>query len=172
MLRIIGSILVIGGCSGLGMWYRMELVKGIEHLRKLRELLEMLMSEISYHKSTLPEACRQVGIRLGEPYRSRMIKIHGLLNGQSDMDFKTAWRQEMGACLSQMPISVKEKEMVLGFAENGSLSDYQMQIRTIEQYRDMIDNSVKKRETEIQKQGKMATGLGVMGGLLLVVILF
>lgn len=171
MLRIIGGILVIGGCSGLGIRYRLELGEGLRHLRKLRELLEMLMSEISYHKSTLPEACRQVGLRMEEPYKSRMIKLHELLNGESEMDFQEAWHRQMGECLSDVPISTKEKEMVLGVACNGSLSDYNMQVRTIEQYRDMIDSNIKKREGEIQKQGRMATGLGVMSGLLLVVIL-
>lgn len=171
MLRIIGGVLVIGGCSGLGLWYRWELGEGLGYLRKLREMLEMIMSEIDYHKSTLPEACRQAGLRMEEPFKSSMVKLHELLNGENEVDFQEAWKLEMGECLMGLPISAKEKEMVLGFAGGGSLSDYHMQIRTIEQYRDMLDSSIKKREAEIQKQGKMATGLGVMSGLLLVIIL-
>lgn len=171
MLRIIGGILVIGGCSGFGLWHWSELEEALRSLRKLRELLEMLMSEIDYHKSTLPEACRQVGIRMDEPYKSHMIKLHELLNEESDVDFQTAWKQEIGVCLDGLPISKKEREMILGIAGKGGLSDYRMQLRTIEQYRDMIADSVKKREAEIQKQARMSVGLGVMGGIFLVLIL-
>ncbi len=171
MLRIIGSLLIIGGCSGFGLRYRFELEEALRHLRKLRELLELLMSEINYHKSTLPEACRQVGMRMEEPYKSHMIKLHELLNEQSEMDFQSAWIQEMGECVEGLPISKKEKGLIMGIAGSSGLYDYRMQMRTIEQYRDMLDDSVRKRETEIQKQARLSIGLGVMGGFLLVLIL-
>ncbi len=171
MLRVLGGLLVIGGCSGLGLWYRFELGEGLRHLLKIRELLELLMSEIDYRKSTLPEACRQVGLRLEEPFQSSLLRIYEQADSRGMEDFGSAWRQEMGSLVDGLPFSGKEKEMVLGFADSGSLSDCRMQIRVIEQYRDMIDSSARMREMQLQKQGRMATGLGIMSGLLLVVIL-
>ena len=46
-----------------------------------------------------------------------------------------------------------------------------MQLQAAAGYRDMIESSIKSREEEVQKQGRMAAGLGIMGGLLLTVIL-
>lgn len=170
MLRMLGGILIITGCSGLGLGYRRELWEGLKHLRKLRELFEMLMSEISYHKSTLPEACLRTALHMEEPYREKLIKLHELSNACGEVDFAAAWKQEMGECVAPLPLSAKEKELVLGFVSTEGLSDYHMQIRMIEQYRDMLEDNIKRREAEIQKQGRMAMGLGVMSGLLLVVI--
>jgi len=168
---MVGAILILAGCSGLGMVYKTELYEGLRHLRVLREMFEMMMSEISYRRSTLPECCRQIGKNMEEPYKSSLHRVYELSGLQNEMDFCTCWRQELNICLEKIPISSKEKEMVLGFVTNEGLSDYQMQLRSIEQYRDMIDSNIKKREAEVQKQGKMMTGLGIMSGLLLIVIL-
>ncbi|MBQ7954416.1 MAG: stage III sporulation protein AB [Lachnospiraceae bacterium] len=171
MLRILGGILVLLGCSGLGFWYRWELNEGLKHMRQICKMLEMMMSEVNYHRSTLPECCRQVGKNMEEPYKSSLMKIYELMEGSKEQDFRAGWHQIMGECLKSLPISQKEKEMVLGFASEEGISDYHMQLRTIEQHRDMINSSVKKRECELQKQGRMAAGLGIMCGLLIVVIL-
>lgn len=171
MLRIIGALLIICGSTGLGLAYRSELYEGLRHMRLLRQMLEMIMSEIRYNKATLPECCRQVGKRMEEPYAGVLLDIYGILQEQSGGGFCECWQQEMGKCLAQIPISDREARMVLGFASCGALNDHDMQIRAIEQYRDMIADAVKKREEVLQQQGRMATGLGVLSGLLLVVLL-
>lgn len=171
MLKLIGAFMVIFGCSNMGFYYRRELQEGLHHMRVLRQILEMMMSEIRYNKSTLPECCRQAGKNVEEPYDEALVQIYRLMSSQSGYCFSECWQQEMGKCLSGLPISGKERQMALGLASCGSLNDCDMQIRAIEQYRDMIDSAVRKREEALHRQGKMAAGLGIMSGLLLVVIL-
>lgn len=171
MLKLIGAFMVIFGCSNIGFYYRRELREGLHHMRILRQILEMMMREIRYNKSTLPECCRQVGKNVEEPYDEVLAQIYRLMSSQSGYCFSECWQQEMGKCLSGLPISGKEKQMALGLASCGSLNDCDMQIRAIEQYRDMIECAVRRREETLHRQGKMAAGLGIMSGLLLVVIL-
>lgn len=171
MFRIVGALLIMIGCSGLGLAYKEELSEGIKALRVLRNLFEMMMSEISYRRSTLPECCRQVAGNMEEPYRSSLFALYESVGVKKEVDFSSGWHREMSKCMISIPLTTKEKEMVLGFVSSEGLSDVQMQIRAIEQYRDMIDGNIKKRESEFSKQGRMMTGLGVMSGLLLIVIL-
>lgn len=171
MLRLIGIFLVIAGCSGMGLKFKSELGSGLWNMRYLRQLLEMMISEIRYNKSTLPECCRQVGKKMEEPYASTLQNIYELLQEYNGLSFAECWEQEMAKCLVRVPISKKERELVLGFASCGGLTENNMQIRAIEQYRDMIDSAIKKREESLSEQGRMATGLGIMSGLLLIIIL-
>lgn len=171
MLRIIGAIFVMAGSSGLGFAYRHELYNAQKSLQYIRHILEMMISEVRYSKSTLPECCRQVGQKLDEPYRTAFLEIHRQLLEERSSSFVQCWEQEMGKCLGKLPISKREKEMVLAFAACGNMVDNGMQIRAIEQYRDMIDSTVKKRESVLAEQGRMAAGLGIMSGLLLTIVL-
>lgn len=171
MLKLIGACMVIFGCSNIGFYYCRELREGLRHMRILRQILERMMGEIRYNKSTLPECCRQVGRTAEEPYDQALAGIYRLMNSQGGYCFSECWQQEMGKCLAGLPISGKERQMALGLASCGSLNDCAMQIRAIEQYRDMIDSAVRRREETLHRQGKMAAGLGIMSGLLLVVIL-
>lgn len=171
MLRVTGMLFVIAGCSGLGFYYRGELYRGLWCMRTLRQMLEMMMSEIHYNKSTLPECCKRVGNRMEVPFSEALLGIYEKVSAQSGDGFTECWKEGMQKCLAGMPISGQEAEMVLGFASCGGLNDCQMQIRAIEQYRDMVDGAVKRREEVLHQQGRMAAGLGIMSGLLLAVIL-
>lgn len=171
MLRFLGAVFIIAGSSGIGFTYRHELHSGLKHLRFLRQILEMIISEIRYNKATLPECCRQVGMKSEEPYSSTLLEIYHMLNEERGLSFAECWEQEMGKCLAKLPVSKKEAQLVLGFASCGNMADNNMQIRAIEQYRDMIDSAVKKRESTLAEQGRMAAGLGIMSGLLLAIIL-
>lgn len=171
MLRWLGAVLVVGGCSGLGFWFRGQLAEGLKQLQCLRQMLEMMMSEIRYHRSTLPECCRQVGKKVEEPYGSSLLDIYHSLQASNGSGFSESWLREMGRCLEKIPISDREREYVLGIAQCEGFCDCDMQLRAIEQYRDMLDSSVKSREAQLHQQGRVAAGLGIMSGLLLVIIL-
>jgi len=171
MQRVVGIIFIIAGCSGLGLVYRQDLCQGLQELRNLKHMLEMLMSEIRYHKSTLPEACRQVGKRTQEPYGSALLSLYDMLREHNGKSFREGWRENMEKCLKKLPVSEKERDMVFGVGECEGFSDPDMQLRAMEQYRDMLESRVKTREAQLHQQGRMAAGLGIMSGLLLVIIL-
>lgn len=170
MLRIIGAGLVIAGCSGIGFRYRKRLYQGLMHLQAMKQILELFMSEIGYGKATLPECCKKVGERVEEPYRGVLLLIHDSMK-KKESSFRECWHTEMEKALWGLPITGREKETFLGFPDCCGLQDGRMQIRAIEQYRDMLDTAITRREAELEKQGRLVAGLGIMCGLLLVIIL-
>lgn len=170
VFRIIGACLIIAGSTGIGFWYRSRFYRALWHLRYMQRILELFMSEIRYGKATLPECCRQIGQKSEEPYRKALLTIHKEM-GSRNRGFYEVWREYMEAALLEVPVSKDEKEIFLGFSAGCGLTDNKMQIRAIEQYRDMLAGAVKNRERDLEKQGRMAAGLGIMSGLLLAVIL-
>lgn len=171
MLRIIGAGLIMTGCGGIGFYYRKRFYLGLEHLQSMRQILELFMSEIAYGKATLPECCKRVGERVKEPYNRALLKIHISME-KKESSFRDCWHEEMEKCLRRLPVSEREKEIFLSFPDCCGLQDNRMQIRAIEQYRDMLNGAILRREAELEKQGKLAAGLGIMSGLLLVIALY
>lgn len=171
MLRIAGAVMIMGGCTAIGFFYKEKCYAGLKHLQVMQQILELFMSEIRYGKATLPECCGNIAKKVVQPYGQALEEIWQGTQWQSGSGFTENWRIHMEQALVNVPVSKREKEMFLGFASCCGLNDNRMQVRTVEQHRDMLASAVKARETEVQKQGKMAAGLGIMSGLLLTVVL-
>lgn len=171
MLRIAGAVFIVFGCTGLGFYYRKRFHDALWHLRYMRQILEMFMSEIRYGKATLPECCRQVGTKVENPYKDALLTIQKEAEKRSGRSFYEIWMEVMESALKEVPVTKQEKSIFLEFCSCSNHTDNQMQIRALEQNRDMLNNYIECREDNLEKQGRLAMGLGVMSGLLISVIL-
>lgn len=129
------------------------------------------MSEIAYGRATLPECCRRIGERQLEPYRSSFLEIYEKMQGDEGLDFPGVFCAAMDRCLQKLPIVTEDREAFLAFAAGQSFEDGQMQLRTIERSRDLLRGTAARLEQENREKSRMAVGLGIMSGLLLVVAL-
>jgi hypothetical protein len=77
----------------------------------------------------------------------------------------------MERCLKDTPLTIQDRENFLSlFAEHG-FEDENMQIRVIEQGREVLQQSIDCVERENREKCRMAVGLGAMSGLLLLIVL-
>ena len=171
MLRIVGAFCIIAGSTGIGLWYREQLRAALSHLRYMKRLLELFAGEIRYQKAALPECCRQIGEKAREPYRTALLKIYEELKMQDGCGFAEKWRKIMESALNTLPLTGGEKELFVGCFGGYEFSDGATQQRMLEQSRDMLGVAIESREVNLEKQGHLAAGLGVMGGMLLTVLL-
>ncbi|MCM1327203.1 MAG: stage III sporulation protein AB [Bacteroidales bacterium] len=171
MLRIVGGIMILSGCFGIGVWYRQQFRERAKLLRRMGEILDMLMSEIRYGKSTLPECCRQIGEQAGEPFGKCLIHIYEEMKKNTGAGFGQVFSKHMGQCLEQLPLTKSDKELFLRFAEKSSFADGAMQLKWMEQSREKLGQTVNVLERETEAKGRIAVGLGTMCGLLFILIL-
>jgi len=161
----------MGGCLGMGLWYKQYFMGRQEALHYLQRILEMLISEIRYGKATLPECCRQIAGRLPQPYNSCLEHIYKRMSENTGIMFAQVFREEMERCMKELPLVQADKKCFLDlFGENG-FEDERMQIRSIEQCKELLESVSQRLERENAEKCRMAVGLGVMSGLLLVIIL-
>ena len=161
----------MAGCLGLGIWYRQQFILRLKNIRILQGILEQLMSEIRYGKTTLPECCRRIGERQPEPYSSCFLHIYQSMQENRGEDFTEVFCENMQICLKELPITGQDGEDFLSFAKGQSFEDGSMQLRTIERSRELLQTTAERLEKENTEKCRMAVGLGAMSGLLLVVIL-
>lgn len=140
-------------------------------MRNLQRILEMLVSEIRYGKATLPECCGHIAKRLQEPYSSCFSRIYDSMLENTGMVFGQVFRENMQECLDKLPLAKEDRKCFLSlFGENG-FEEESMQIRSIEQSKELLQHTIARLEGENTEKCRMAVGLGAMSGLLLVILL-
>ena len=171
MVRGIGCIMTVAGCIGLGVWYRRQFIGRLYHVRILISILDMMMSQVRYSKSTLSECCLYLAERLEEPYCSTFQGIWENFEANTEEAFGELFEQGMKVCLEQVPLEKEERMLFLELAGNCGYEDAGMQLRSMEQYRDRLEELSQKLSEEVAEKGRMAVSLGSLGGLLLLIIL-
>ena len=164
--------MIFAGCTALGLFYRTRYYESIRLLKTMEKILDLFISEVRYGKSTLHECLFMIAEKTEEPFRGTLLSAGKLLQKEDGRDFSACW-EEAFAVLLQKPFSAcwAEKETFLSFAKVKGLKDWQMQVRVMEGHRDAIKEARRIREQNVLQQGKLATGLGIMGGLFLIIVL-
>lgn len=163
--------MILSGCLGIGVWYREQFRERVKLLRRMGEILDMLMSEIRYGKSTLPECCRQIGEQAGEPFGEFLIQIYEEMKKNTGAGFGQVFSKYMGKCLEPLPLTKTDRELFLRFAAKSSFAEGAMQLKWMEQSREKLGQVVNDLERETEEKGKIAVGLGAMCGLLFIIVL-
>ena len=172
MLRLLGGILIVSGSLGMGLWYRERFVGRLAALRNLQSILEMLMSEIRYSRATLPECCIHIAKRVQEPYSSCFVHIHAEMEKNTGIGFGQIFREQMEECMKGLPLLAEDRSCILSLFADGGFEEERMQIRSIEQQKELLMHTISRLEKENREKCRMAVGLGAMSGLLLVILLF
>lgn len=144
----------------------------IETIRKMQHILELLAGEVRYGRNTLPECCSRVGRYLEFPFDEAFLRIGNRMTENTGISFGEVFREEMGKTLETMPLKEEDRENFLRFTSQGGFMDEQMQLRVIEQSTELLESTVEKLEKENAEKCRMAVGLGAMGGLLLILVLW
>ena len=172
MLKGIGGIMIFMGCLGLGVWYREQLTGRVRALRLLKSILELLSSEVRYGRSTLPECCRHVASQLPTPFCEALREVDERMHKNDGDTFAAVFCECMKKPLEELPLRREDRENFLGFASEGGFSDRQMQLRTLERSSELLSDTAERLQRENVEKCRMAVGLGAMGGLLLILVLW
>lgn len=172
MLKILGGCMIFGGCLGLGIWYRFRMNGRIRTLRSLRYILELLASEVRYGRATLPECCGHIARTLSPPFDEAFREIGRQMAENTGRTFGEIFRQEMNQVFENLPLTAEDRENFFEFTLQTGFADAQMQLRIIEQCMERLRVTQEQLERGNAEKGRMAVGLGAMGGLLLILVLW
>lgn len=172
MIKLLGGCLVFAGCLGLGLWYRYQFGARIKALRSLEHMLELLASEVRYGRATLPECCSHIAGGLDLDFEEAFREVGRRMEENMGTSFGEVFREEMEKALGGLPLQEADRENFLRFAARTGFSDSQMQLREIEQSAELLRNTRERLERENTEKCRMAVGLGAMGGLLLILVLW
>lgn len=172
MLKLIGALLLTAGCSGLGYLLRQDLKRRLDQQRELIHILEMMKSEVSYGKSSLPEICLLVSAKAGAPYGRFLREVYEESMENTGASFADIWERRAAGLKEKLFLSRQELQSLQKFAHLCGYMDPHMQEKAIEERIRELSKQAEGTEEEIAGKGRVYMSLGVVGGLLLTIILF
>ena len=170
MQKIIGLGMILTGCSGLGLWYSMQFRGQLKNLREMCYVLEMLLGEIRFGRSTLVECCLRLAERVEEPYRGSFLQIYERACMNQGESFKELCTVCLTEGMENLVADKTAKEKFIACFSNCGFEEGSMQIRTIEQTKEELEERLHELSRENTSKCRLALSLGTMSGLLLVIL--
>lgn len=163
--------MILAGSLGLGLWYRQQMYEREQVLGNLCRILELFAGEIRYGKATLPECCLRISRQLPEPYAESFLHIYEQVNENTGAAFQEILRNRLEDTLASLAVTESDKREFFSFLPRQAYADEKMQLAAMEQCRERIGGIRKALEEENRRKGKLAVGMGMLGGVFLVIVL-
>lgn len=170
MQRIFGLILILAGCTGLGMWYSMQFRLRIYNLKQMCHILSMLESQVRFGRSTMGECCAQIARRVSDPFQSSLQEIAQEMKKNAGSSLGQVSGISFERHLKKLVVSKREKEEFIACFGNEGYEEDGMQIQSILRGKQELEKAMQELDKTLTSRCRLAISLGTMSGLLLVVL--
>lgn len=171
MLKLAGILLLMAGCSGLGLDRVAEEKKRIRQLREIRRMVLRIQNEMTYGKRTLPEICLLFGQCMEEPYRTAFFDIYMDLEKNGGSGFNRVWKERLEECMRNLPLRREEKDILCNMPEYLGTLDEKQQAADIGQSLDFLSSHITQAEKEYENKARVIMSVSVTAGIFIVILL-
>lgn len=169
-MKIIGAIFVLFASGGIGFLYARELMRRNKEIEELCQLLKMILGDIRYMRSTLPEAIAKAKKRHGGSYRLFLCEVEEGLQEANGVTFSQIWDMSVKRGLCTGALNEEDKQKMIRFGEAISSADRETIILYFEQYIDELQQINQELQRTVKDKVKLYRSLGVLSGIFLVVL--
>lgn len=171
IMKIIGSLLVIGSSTAMGFYISINLKDRIKDMKELKKNIVILRGDIRYGNTPLPEAinsiaCRQEGnfAKFFKYISDELVKLDGVR-------FYDIWKAAVKEKLKDTSINSKDKEYLSKLGENLGYLDKDMQINIIDLYIEQLESEITEALKVIKEKAHLYNTLGVMAGIFVTIVM-
>lgn len=171
MLKIVGSLFVIGSMTGLGFWKAEEIKRSYQALVKLQNLIGTMQSELAYAGSDFGEMFGQLARHAEPPYRNWLLGMKLQMERRSGSTFSDIWSDNAEGFLKDSSLSADALEQLKTLGKNLGGQDRQMQVQSMGRYLKQVELEMEEMRSDIRMRMKVRVCLGVSCGILIMLIL-
>lgn len=169
-MKWLGALLFIGTTTWIGFEWSNELTKRPQHIRQLKNALQILEAEILYSQSPLQEAFDIISKQVPEPARSFFANLSDRMTQQTTQ-FMSIWDEQVDVFIKQSSLGNEEKEIMKQFGRTLGQHDFHQQQKHIHLTISHLDREMADARDHSLRYGKMAKSLGFLCGLFIVLLL-
>ena len=158
--KLLGVILIIGGCGCYGLMSANRLRKRVEQLLNIRLALACLEKEINYLHTPLPAALSRAAQGAAEPARSLFAGISQDLQTREGITINEAWQHNLRSLYQQTELNDQDLELLLVMAPQLGMSGGEEQVKLLT----MVQEQLKVQEDRARIEEDNGCKLRVYGG--------
>jgi len=171
MIKVIGCLLIIVGCTFVGFMYGEKFNKRVIQLNELDKSIIQLKNEIVYIYTTLPNAFLNVSKKCIYPIGSLYIDARNMLvNNKVDSVYE-AFELSIKKNEDKLYLNDNDIKILSDLTKNLGESDIEGQINIFELTLKNLEKQIKTAESLKNKNLKMCRYLGFTVGAVIVIIL-
>lgn len=171
MQKTIGFLMIFAGCAGIGIWYGNRYREQVHILREFCYILEILEGEIRYGRCVLAQCCLQVANRTEGLFQQSFMKVYERMLQNEGESFEEICESSLGEGLKDVVAKAEDKEIFIQCFSKAGFQENVLQLRMIEQGKRQLEDRLRTIEGEVASKYRLALGMGVMSGLLLIILL-
>ncbi|MBQ5560962.1 MAG: stage III sporulation protein AB [Lachnospiraceae bacterium] len=172
MLRGLGVILVMLGCTLAG-WYKVwQMRANVSELCLIQRQLIMFIGEISSGCVVLSEVMERLKRNSKGHWSKFYEEICSQMDGRKEKSFEGIWNNATDKFLKHRGLSKEELEIWQEFGTHIGYLDKEMQITLAKLCKERMEQWYALRKEQLAKTAKMYQSFGITGGLFLVIVLW
>lgn len=170
LVRLLLSLIIIGGCGMLGRTWGQSLRERPRQLASLRTALTRLETEITYSVTFLPEALESLAQMTPPPVDQLFADVkHYLEEGQESS--VQAWWQAIEKARAYLVLTSEDERILMNLGASLGASDRHDQVRHLALARERFKQQEELALAAEQRSGRLYNVLGWAAGAALVLIL-
>lgn len=171
VIKIIGCILIISSCTGMGCLFAGEIRRRLEDLKAAKSMAMLLRGDIRYAQTALPEALENAARRHEGRLAPFLKRVSNELKQYSGTSLKEIWKRAIKEELVQTSLTKKDKECLLQLGDQLGYLDKDMQMNTIDWYILQVEEIMKDISAGATQKIRLYQSLGVLFGLFVVILI-
>jgi stage III sporulation protein AB len=171
MLKLVGAAVIFVSCAWFGWLRGQRLTERVREIRRLIYMLQRLETEIAFSATPLVQAVQRIA---GHPTTRDAQFFRRLADDLAARPehVRTVWQSLLDAERMRGPLQAAELEALAQLGESLGISDREDQIKHLHLAVSRLLAAVEEARAEEQKYRAMWRSLGVLGGALLVVLMY
>ena len=170
-MKIIGVMLVMISCTGLGAEAARQLKERRKLLETLKRMVSQLKGEILYSNLPLPTAFLRTGQRSSGAAAALFLSIAKRMEETGGESFEEVWNSETDIFFKHCALDAAEAEALRTFGSCLGYLDRDMQERTMDFYMEELEQGIQTLRKAEPEKCRLFRCVGILGGLILTVIL-
>lgn len=172
MLKLLGILCILAGCTGLGWLYARELELRMIELQQLQQLLLLFRGEIRYMHQPLPETFWHLSHKAPALFVDFLTKTAQELQERGGQTAEEIWRRNLKDCLPTLHIQKQEQRELEKLGGMLGYLDVEMQVNTLDYYLEQFERSSLQAAQTARNQKRLYQSMGILAGLALSVLVF
>ena len=170
MLRIVGALCVVCGCSGMGWYVVSGYATRIRVLQELEQALQFLYGEIAYSACDMVELMERLASR-GGCFEEFWMGLREQLLKHAGQPFFSYWQAQMPKIQGVRHLTAEDRALLEKIGSNLGNLDRQTQLDTIRLFQKRLEGIIGQALEEFHGRAKVSVVLGVTAGLFLAILL-
>ena len=170
-LKIGGALCIFIAVAAFGEFKARSYGLRVGQLKQFQQSLKLLANEISFARSVLPQAFRNVAGQIDSPVRELYLTAAEALSDKSCFTAQEAWQQSLAAISPKSSFSRSDTEVIRSLGISLGASRREGQLKQIELTLQHLEYALGNAQDSKLRNEKMSRYLGFLGGAALVILL-